>query len=108
MQASRTNWFHYAAPQRFYPLAGGLASWAGGTALLLAIIGLYIGLFVAPTDAQQGEAYRILFIHVPAAWLSMLLYLALAFWAAIGWAFKARMASLLRDPWQARAPPVAY
>jgi heme exporter protein C len=84
MQASRTNWFHYAAPQRFYPLAGGLASWAGGTALLLAIIGLYIGLFVAPTDAQQGEAYRIIFVHVPAAWMSMVVYLAMAFWAGCG------------------------
>jgi hypothetical protein len=52
-------------------------------------IGLYIGFFVAPTDATQGEVYRVIFIHVPAAWMSMLLYLVMAFWAAIGWAFKA-------------------
>ena len=43
----------------------------------------------------QGDAYRIIFIHVPAAWMSMLLYLVMAFWAAVGWAFKARMASML-------------
>jgi heme exporter protein C len=54
-----------------------------------------VGFFVAPTDATQGDAYRIIFIHVPAAWMSMLLYLVMAFWAAIGWAFKARMASML-------------
>jgi len=46
--------------------------------------GLYIGFFVAPTDSQQGEAYRIIFIHVPAAWMSMFIYVVMAFWAAIG------------------------
>ena len=56
--------------------------------------GSYIGFFVAPTDATQGESYRIIFIHVPAAWMSMLLYLVMAFWAAIGWAFNARLASM--------------
>ena len=64
-------------------------------ALGFAAAGLYIGFFVAPTDATQGEAYRIIFIHVPAAWMSMLLYLVMAFWAGIGWAFNARMASML-------------
>ena len=49
-----------------------------------AIVGLYIGFFVAPTDAQQGEAYRIIFIHVPAAWMSMFLYVVMAFWAGVG------------------------
>jgi heme exporter protein C len=61
----------------------------------LAVVGLYIGFFVAPTDAVQGDSYRIIFIHVPAAWMSMVLYLVMAFWAAIGWAFQARMASML-------------
>jgi heme exporter protein C len=51
-----------------------------------------MGFFVAPTDAVQGEVYRIIFIHVPAAWLSMVLYVAMAFWAAIGWFLNARMA----------------
>jgi heme exporter protein C len=64
-------------------------------AIALAVTGLYIGFFIAPTDAVQGDSYRIIFIHVPAAWMSMLLYLVMAFWAAIGWAFKARMASML-------------
>ncbi len=87
--------FHFAAPARFYALAGRLVPWFWAAAIGLAVAGLYVGFFVAPTDATQGESYRIIFIHVPAAWMSMLLYLAMAFWAAIGWAFNARLASML-------------
>jgi heme exporter protein C len=87
--------FTFAAPSRFYALSGALIPWLWGLTIALALAGLYIGFFVAPTDATQGEAYRIIFIHVPAAWMSMLLYLVMAFWAAIGWAFNARMASML-------------
>ena len=64
-------------------------------ALLLGIAGLSVGLLIAPSDAQQGDAYRIIFVHVPAAWMSMLLYLLVAFWAAIGLIFNARLASML-------------
>ena len=87
--------FTFAAPMRFYALAGAALPWLWAVVAASALAGLYMAFFVAPTDATQGNAYRIIFIHVPAAWLSMLLYLALAFWAAIGWAFKARMASML-------------
>ncbi|MBL8289460.1 MAG: cytochrome c biogenesis protein CcsA [Rubrivivax sp.] len=87
--------FTFAAPMRFYRLAGASLPWFWVAALAFGLAGLYIGFFVAPTDATQGESYRIIFIHVPAAWLSMLLYLTMAFWAAIGWAFNARMASVL-------------
>src|SRR6267142_4329659 len=72
------NWFWYASPQTFFPLAGTLARW-----------------FVAPTDAQQGEAYRIIFIHVPAAWMSMFIYVVMAFWAAIGLAFNTRLSHMM-------------
>jgi len=92
---SRTRLFTYAAPSRFYGLARALSPWLWGAAAVLAAAGLYIGFFVAPTDAQQGDSYRIIFIHVPAAWMSMVVYLAMAGWAAIGWAFNARMASML-------------
>jgi heme exporter protein C len=64
-------------------------------AIVLAAVGLYVGFFVAPVDATQGNSYRIIFIHVPAAWISMVIYLAMAFWAAVGWMFNARMASML-------------
>jgi heme exporter protein C len=93
--AMSINWFKYAAPQRFYPLAGRAVPWFAALAVLLGLAGLAIGLLVAPTDHQQGDAYRIIFVHVPAAWMSMVIYLALAFWAAIGLIFNARLASMI-------------
>ena len=95
MLLREVNWFKYAAPHRLYPLAGQVVPWCAALALLLAIAGLALGLLVAPTDAQQGDAYRIIFIHVPAAWMSMVLYVAMAFWAGIGLVFNARLASML-------------
>jgi heme exporter protein C len=89
------NWFRYASPQTFFPVAGAMAPWFLAAAALLAAGGLTIGLFVAPTDAQQGEAYRIIFIHVPAAWMSMFLYVVMAFWAAVGLAFNTRLSSMM-------------
>lgn len=89
------RFFTFAAPQRFYALSGVAVPWLWAATLLLAGAGLYIGFFVAPTDATQGESYRIIFIHVPAAWMSMLLYLVMAGWAAVGWAFNARLASMV-------------
>jgi heme exporter protein C len=95
MSARRLRLFTFAAPSRFYSLSGSLLPWLWAAAALLATAGLTIGFFVAPTDAQQGESYRIIFIHVPAAWMSMVVYLAMAAWAAVGWTFNARMASML-------------
>ena len=89
------TWLTFSAPSRFYALANALNPWLWALAIGLSIVGLYIGFFVAPTDATQSEAYRIIFIHVPAAWMSMVLYLAMAFWAAVGWMLNARMASTL-------------
>jgi len=89
------NWFWYASPQTFYPLAGRMAPWFAVAAALLAVAGLYIGFFVAPTDAQQGEVYRIIFIHVPAAWLSMFIYVVMACWAALGLAFNTRLSGMM-------------
>jgi heme exporter protein C len=89
------RFFTFASPSRFYRLAGALIPWLWGMAAVLALVGLYLGFFVAPTDATQGDAYRIIFIHVPAAWMSMVLYLVMAGWAVVGWAFKARLASMV-------------
>jgi heme exporter protein C len=87
--------FTFAAPSRFYWLTGKLLPWLWATAALFAIAGLYMGFFVAPTDATQGDAYRIIFVHVPAAWMSMVLYLVMAGWAVFGWAANARLASMV-------------
>ena len=89
------NLFYFASPATFYRLAGAMAPWFFGLAAVTGAIGLYIGLFVAPTDAQQGEAYRIIFIHVPAAWMSMFIYLVMAFWAAVGMAFNTRLSGMM-------------
>ncbi|PTD95068.1 heme ABC transporter permease CcmC [Pseudothauera lacus] len=85
----------FAAPQQFYPLAGTLAPWFAQAAAVLTAIGLYIGFFVAPTDFQQGEVYRVIFIHVPAAWMSMLIYLVMAFWAAVGLVLNTRLSFIM-------------
>src|SRR5204862_1464220 len=76
--ASSLRFTTFAAPSRFYALAGALLPWLWIATVALAVAGLWIGFFVAPTDATQGDAYRIIFIHVPAAWMSMLLYMVMA------------------------------
>ena len=93
--------FRFAAPQAFFPLAGRLVPWFALLACVLAAAGMWIGFFLAPTDAQQGDVYRIIFIHVPAAWMSMFIYLVIAFWAVIGLSFNTRLSFLLG---QALAP----
>ena len=85
----------YAAPQAFYSLAGRLVPWLAVAAALAGAAGLYVAFFVAPTDARQGEVYRIVFVHVPAAWLSVFLYVVMAFFAAVGLAFNTRLSFML-------------
>jgi heme exporter protein C len=95
MSIRTINWYKYASPGNLYRLAGRLVPWLAIPAGILFVIGLYLGLFVAPTDFQQGDAYRVLFVHVPAAWMGMLLYVLLAFYAAVGWIFNARVSSMM-------------
>src|SRR3984885_5224894 len=74
----------YANPTRFMALSGALLPWlATATALLLAI-GLYLSLFVAPPDYQQGETVRVMFLHVPAAWTAMMAYGLMAVASLVG------------------------
>ncbi|MFY9314257.1 MAG: heme ABC transporter permease CcmC [Burkholderiales bacterium] len=87
--------FRFASPQAFFPVAGKMIPWFAALAAVLAAAGLYVGFFVAPTDATQGEAYRIIFLHVPAAWMSMFLYLVMAGWAAVGFAFHTRLSGMM-------------
>ena len=68
---------------------------------MLALAGLWIGFAIAPTDFQQGEAYRIIFIHVPAAWMSMFIYMVMAFWGVLALAFNTRLSAMMA---QALAP----
>ncbi len=92
---SRLTWTTFAAPSRFESLSAALTPWLWLVCLITTLAGLYVGFILAPSDFQQGQSYRIIFIHVPAAWMSMVLYLAMAFWAGVGWAFNVRLASML-------------
>jgi len=87
--------YKFASPQAFYPVAGKLIPWFAWLAALLAAAGLYIAFFVAPTDATQGESYRIIFIHVPAAWMSMFIYLVMAGWAGLGLVLNTRLSGMM-------------
>jgi heme exporter protein C len=91
----KLNWFKYASPVTFYPLAGKLIPWFALAAAGFTVAGLYLSFFVAPTDFQQGESYRIIFIHVPAAWMSMFVYIVMAGWAAAGLIFNTRLSSMM-------------
>lgn len=89
------NWFKYAAPTNFYPLAGKLIPWFATLSAILCAAGLYLGFVVAPADATQGEFYRIIFIHVPSSILSMFLYMIMAGYAALGLIFNTRLSSMM-------------
>ncbi|AWI81943.1 MAG: heme ABC transporter permease [Betaproteobacteria bacterium HGW-Betaproteobacteria-13] len=91
----------FAAPQNFYPLAGRLAPWFAAIAAVLTLVGLWLAFFVAPVDATQGNVYRVIFIHVPAAWMSMFIYLVMAFWSAVGLVMNTRLSFVMS---QALAP----
>lgn len=89
------NWFKYSSPSTFYGLVGKLVPWFAWPSAILFAVGLYIGFFVAPTDVTQGEAYRIIFIHVPVSILSMFIYLVMAGYAAMGLIFNTRLSSMM-------------
>jgi heme exporter protein C len=95
MQNRLINWFRFASPATFYPLAGRMQPWFTALAVLFGAVGLWIGLFVAPTDFQQGEGYRIIFVHVPASWMSMFIYCVMAFWSAMCLTLNTRLAGMM-------------
>ncbi len=95
MSSRLINWFRYSSPATFYPLAGKLIPWFAALAVLFGVAGLWVGFFVAPTDAQQGEGYRIIFLHVPASWMSMFIYMVMAFWSAVGLSLNTRLSGIM-------------
>ena len=73
----------YANPQRFLRLARTLTPWTLGAGVLLAVVGVFMALFVAPPDYQQGDAFRIIYVHVPAAWMALFIYISMAASSAV-------------------------
>jgi heme exporter protein C len=88
------TWFHrLGSPPYIYRLAGRLTPWFGWTAALLLLAGLYDGLVIAPPDYQQGDGFRIIYVHVPAATLSvMIVYTTMALAAAAGLIWRIKVA----------------
>jgi heme exporter protein C len=95
MPMKRLNPYFYASPRRFVRLAARLTPWFAGVSVALMIAGLAIALCIAPADALQRDIYRIMFVHVPAAWMSMFLYLVMAAYAALHLALNARLAAMM-------------
>jgi len=89
------NLFYFSSPATFYRLAGRLAPAFFILAGVLAVAGLYVGFVEAPTDAVQGEVYRVIFIHVPAAWMSMFIYFVMACYGAMSLTFNSRLAAMM-------------
>lgn len=93
--AKNFSWLYFSSPKTFYPLAGKMIPVFGVLALVLTVVGLYMGLLWVPTDYKQGDSYRIIFIHVAAAWMSMFIYLVMAGYAIIGLAWNVRLAEMM-------------
>ena len=90
------TWFHkLASPPHLYRIAGTLFPWFAIPAALLTIAGLYGGLVMAPADYQQSDAFRIIYVHAPSAWLSLMCYVVMAVAAAVGLIWRMKLAHAL-------------
>jgi heme exporter protein C len=84
----------FANPARFLRISNVILPWAAGVTVVLMIVGLYLSLIASPTDYQQGDTVRIMYIHVPAAWMSLFVYSNMAIAAAVGLVWKHPLADL--------------
>jgi heme exporter protein C len=87
------TWFHrLASPPHVYAFAARLTPWLAWPATLLILGGLYGGLVLAPPDYQQGDDFRIIYVHAPSAWLSLMVYVTMASAAAIALIWRMKVA----------------
>jgi heme exporter protein C len=78
------KWIHqFGSPKYFYDISIPLSKWVAIICAICFVSGLYGGLVLAPADYQQGDSFRIIYLHVPAAWMSLFVYLIIAFSGAI-------------------------
>ncbi|MBE0434966.1 MAG: heme ABC transporter permease [Methylomicrobium sp.] len=90
------RFFHrMASPPHFYAFTGRLLPWLTAIFIILTAVGLYGGLFLAPADYQQGDSYRIIYIHVPSAWMSLFIYVVMAVAGAIGLVWRIKLAEIV-------------
>lgn len=90
------EWFaKYASPMHFYSMVNAVSPWLGRIAVVLFAIGLYGALIYAPPDYQQGESFRIIYVHVPSAWMSMFVYMMMAGAGAVGLIWKTKVSDAI-------------
>ena len=89
------TWFHkWGSPKWFYEMSGRWLPWLSIAAVLLTVAGLVWGLAFAPPDYQQGNSFRIIYIHVPAAFLAQSIYVTLAVAGLVGLVWKMKLADV--------------
>jgi heme exporter protein C len=94
-----TQWFHrLGSPRWFYQASGKWLPWLAAATLILLVAGLVWGLGFAPADAKQGNSFRIIYIHVPAAFLALAGYYVMAVAGAIGLIWKMKLAEMAMRP----------
>jgi heme exporter protein C len=93
----------FANPLRYQRIADAILPWAGGLAIVLTVVGLYLALVVAPPDYQQGEAFRIMYVHVPAAWMALMVYAMMAAASIVAWSGAMLLAALALAPFATAA-----
>ncbi len=87
------TWFHrLGSPPYVYRLAGRLTPWLAWSAAVLILAGLFGGLVLAPPDYQQGDGFRIIYVHAPTAWLSLMVYTWMGVAAAVGLIWRIKVA----------------
>ena len=87
------TWFHrLASPPHVYAFAQRWTKWFGGAAALCMLVALYGGLVLAPADYQQKDAFRMVYVHAPTAWLSLMIYTTMAVAAAVGLIWRMKVA----------------
>lgn len=94
-QAIKNFYHRLGTPREFYRIAGYWIPVFGVGFAILFIIGAYLGLVVAPSDYQQGDSFRIIYVHVPAAWMSLFIYMVMAVAGAIGLIWRMKMAFIV-------------
>jgi len=94
MARTVSSFHRFANPGRFMRLAGRLLPWFWGATAVLIGAGLYFALFASPADYQQGESVRIMYVHVPSAWMALFVYVAIAAASAAALIWKHPLADL--------------
>ena len=83
------------SPRYFYEWTGAWVPWLAAITFILMVVGTYWGLVIAPPDYQQGESARIMYIHVPSAWLSMFVYMVMAVASAVTLIWKIKVTEVV-------------